>query len=134
MVAGALGRMDVTPSRAALLLLTLAFCSVAQAAPRDMQMWHPEVHDLESDDGGAIEINWSPVAAADLFEGYEIWRAMEAGGLYVLVGAVPSNDLDFIDETTQDGIDYYYKVVALDTVPTVVQVDTVIQLDTVWIT
>jgi hypothetical protein len=131
MVACAYGRVDVTTSLRLVLLLFLTLGTVAAAAPWDMQMWQAEVHDLGSDDGGAIEINWDPVAAANLFEGYEVWRAMEAGGLYVLVGAVPSNDLDFVDETTQDGVDYFYKVVALDTVFTVVQVDTVIQTDTV---
>jgi hypothetical protein len=131
MVAGALGRMDVTTARTLFPLLILALFTVAAAAPWEMQMWQARVHDLDSDDGGAIEINWDPVAAANLFEGYEVWRAMEAGGLYVLVGAVPSDDLDFVDETTQDGVDYFYKVVALDTVFTVVQVDTVIQTDTV---
>ena len=67
--------------------------------------------DLPNDAGGAIKLNWEfPETLLHSLMRFEIWRGKEKEKLR-LRGI--SNTPSFIDDSTEDGVPYYYKVVAV---------------------
>lgn len=72
-------------------------------------------YDTPNDGGGSITVEWQLSTDDTTIEGYEIYRS-ETGETYELVGFLGHSRTHYADET-EDGIDYFYKVAALqDTV------------------
>ncbi|MGB7053989.1 MAG: DUF6754 domain-containing protein [bacterium] len=72
-------------------------------------------YDTPNDGGGRITVEWQLSADDTTIEGYEIYRS-ETEEIYELVGFLGRSRTHYADET-EDGIDYFYKVAALqDTV------------------
>ncbi|UCD17516.1 MAG: fibronectin type III domain-containing protein [Candidatus Zixiibacteriota bacterium] len=75
------------------------------------------VRDNPNDDGQAVRLNWH--LSADDHEGgkvtsYRIMRATSLDGEYIEVGDVPAGNSSFIDNSTEDGTDYFYKIAAIN--------------------
>lgn len=75
------------------------------------------VRDNPDDDGGAIRLHWQ--LSVDDYDGgkvtaYRIMRSMGTDGEYEEVGDVPAGNDRFIDSGVEDGVDYFYKVAAIN--------------------
>lgn len=72
--------------------------------------------DNPNDAGGSITINWTKSkddsAGRANVTGYEILRSTTAQGEYEIVGNTTAGATQFIDNTTRDKIQYFYKVKA----------------------
>lgn len=88
------------------------------AAPSDVQ-----AADTVGDSGGSITVTWTKSAddgaGSDAVTGYIVSRAQGAlppasGATWVDLATVPKGTTSYVDNTTVDGIDYYYRVAAID--------------------
>lgn len=74
--------------------------------------------DRPGDNGGAIRVGWDPYSAPSDFSHFAIYRAMvrfSNVGLMQPIAQVPDpNATEYLDTTTDDGVDYYYAVTAVD--------------------
>jgi len=74
-------------------------------------------YDTPSDHGGSITIEWelSPSDGSEngVVTGYRIIRYEGTSGEGKVVGEVPRGTRTYVDNRTQDGVGYYYHVVAL---------------------
>jgi hypothetical protein len=61
----------------------------------------------------SVLLHWGMNKELDL-AGYTIYRAPSAGDPGTRLNAVPIRDTSYIDNTTQDGVYYYYSVTAVD--------------------
>jgi hypothetical protein len=74
--------------------------------------------DTPGDGGGSIDVAWT-LSADDgagnaLVEGYEVYRTLTPGLYFpVPLAAVPGGTAFYQDATTTDGVEYYYRVVAV---------------------
>nr|MBN2277478.1 fibronectin type III domain-containing protein [candidate division Zixibacteria bacterium] len=76
-----------------------------------------EVRDNPNDEGGAIRIHWS--LSIDDYKGgkvvrYVILRGTDPRGKFENLGDVSSGTGQFIDNATEDKVEYYYKVAAVN--------------------
>lgn len=75
------------------------------------------VRDNPGDDGGSIQIQWD--ISVDDYDGgkvtaYRVMRSMEMDGEYTIVGDAPAGNNSFTDNATEDGLEYYYKIAAVN--------------------
>lgn len=74
--------------------------------------------DTPNDEGGSITITWrrsgDDGAGANDVIGYEILRTTHPDSTYGSIGFVSAGVEEYTDPSTEDGIDYYYKVLAND--------------------
>jgi len=74
-------------------------------------------YDTPSDHGGSITIEWelSPSDGSEngVVTGYRIIRYEGTSGEGKVVGEVPGGTRTYVDNRTQDGVGYYYHVIAL---------------------
>ncbi|MFV9629942.1 MAG: S-layer protein domain-containing protein [Methanosarcinales archaeon] len=89
-----------------LMVICLFVITVAALAPPTDVI----VEDVPEDNGNNISINWAE--SIDTVEGYEIFRATSENGDYDSIGTSVTNS--YLDNTTTDGTDYWYKVNATD--------------------
>ncbi len=75
------------------------------------------VEDNPNDDGGAIIITWD-ISVDDVSGGkvtaYKIFRSTSKTGDFKEIGNQTSGDSEYTDSNTEDGIEYYYYVVAVN--------------------
>lgn len=67
--------------------------------------------DTPNDKGGSITVQWKLSKDDDILDGYDIERKPE-GGEFEKVGFIGKRRNTFKDERSEDGIRYYYRVVA----------------------
>ncbi len=75
------------------------------------------VRDNPSDDGEAIEIRWQPSIddyAGGKITAYKIFRSTSSEGEFAEVGNQVARDSIYLDSGTQDGVEYYYYVSAVN--------------------
>ena len=60
-----------------------------------------------------VTLEWTANSEADL-AGYNIYRSLSDGGLYTLLGSVPTGTEQFTDTTVEYDKNYYYVVTAFD--------------------
>jgi hypothetical protein len=109
----------------ALLLFPLGFSSPATAQVETFQKplvseqtpappGMPDVHDTPYDAGGSIDISWalSPDdgGGKNNVTGYDILRGTSPDGEYKVISSVPSSVSQYVDTSTEDGVDYYYRI------------------------
>lgn len=74
--------------------------------------------DRPADDGGAIVIGWNPYDASEHFSHFAVYRStmpFSSVETRTPLAEIPDADAtDYVDETTIDGVDYYYAVTAVD--------------------
>jgi hypothetical protein len=85
--------------------------SVQLAPPENVS-----VRDVDNDRGGHILVTWENSASEleGLVDAYEIHRSESSTGPFEMTGNVSGGTNTFDDGSTDNGTDYYYKVVALD--------------------
>jgi len=75
--------------------------------------------DRPDDDGGAVVLTWTYSPPSD-FAAYRIYRRTRdfnnVDGLTAMVAIDQSTVAQYIDDTTLDGVDYYYAITAVDVV------------------
>jgi hypothetical protein len=73
--------------------------------------------DSPSDHGGRITVEWEPSSddgsGRNNVTGYRVLRSESATGAFEAVGETVKGTTIFVDSSTEDGTQYYYKVVAL---------------------
>jgi subtilisin family serine protease len=88
------------------------------APPTDVQ-----AVDTPGDSGGSITVTWTKSAddggGSDAVTGYVVSRARGAlppasGATWVDLATLPKGSTLYVDNTTEDGVDYYYRVAAVD--------------------
>ncbi len=62
--------------------------------------------------GGALRLTWD--ANTDSIVGYNIYRAIANGTVYVKVNSEPVNDTEYVDTGLENGTTYYYHISAVD--------------------
>lgn len=74
--------------------------------------------DRPADNGGAIRVAWEPYTAPPDFAHFAIYRARSGftsvAGMEPLARVTNARATEYIDATTQDGVDYFYAVTAVD--------------------
>ena len=60
-----------------------------------------------------IELTWTPSVSAGVVQ-YNVYRSLESGEAYTLIGSVPSSQSSFIDPQVSRGMTYYYVVTSYD--------------------
>lgn len=103
-----------------ILSITLLFNAggAAGGVPEDPSFGPPapptdvKVRDVPNDAGGAIRIQWKPsvddVPANKWFIGYQILRSTAFDQGYEIIGSCAPGQSEFTDNTTDDGVEYYY--------------------------
>ncbi len=99
------------PIALALLLALAGPLGAAPAPPGDAR-----AYDTPDDQGGSITVEWrlSPDDAGTRLAGYEVHRAAGDTGRFQPVGQVPRGNTAYNDGEAADGIDYRYRVAAVD--------------------
>lgn len=76
--------------------------------------------DTQADNGGAITLSWFGYEGPDDLDEFRIYRATvhitDVAEMDPLVVLPPDDMLHYVDRTTQDGIEYWYAVTAVDDV------------------
>lgn len=87
--------------------------TIPPAPPTEVQ-----AQDTPNDEGGSITITWrrssDDGAGANDVLGYEIFRTTHPDSTYRSIGFASAGAEEYIDPSGEDGIDYYYKVLASD--------------------
>jgi hypothetical protein len=93
---------------------------ISAAAQPDSVMARPpsavEVFDTPSDHGGSITVNWerSPDdRVGGTVTGYDVLRSGSRDGAYEPIACMPGGATSCVDNSAEDGVAYYYRVVAL---------------------
>jgi len=73
---------------------------------------HVRAYDTPDDGGGSIMVEWHLSQDDAILDGYEIYRSND-GDVYEKVGFIGRNRTRYEDSNTEDGENYFYKVVAL---------------------
>lgn len=82
-------------------------------APASQTSWDLAVFDTPSDGGGSITITWRDPGLPDT-QGYDILRAASPDGPFEVVGYVPADRTEYLDQKgITDGAPYYYRVRAV---------------------
>lgn len=89
-------------------LLSLFFLLHTLAPPTDVK-----AKDNPNDDGGKINIYWTLSIDDPLLDGYEIYRKGEKDTAFTKLAFRGKGVNSYLDEETQDGIPYYYKIIAV---------------------
>jgi len=63
--------------------------------------------------GPLVTLEWSPNSEPDL-AGYNVYRSLEDGGSYILIGSKPAGMETFVDESVEFDTMYYWVVTAYD--------------------
>ncbi|MEW5924514.1 MAG: fibronectin type III domain-containing protein [Candidatus Zixiibacteriota bacterium] len=98
---------------------TMAVDTLAQAPPdvTPVMAKNVTVRDNPDDGGGSIRIDWD--LSVDDHEGgkitaYRVLRSEAGTDDYVVVGDAPAGKSEFVDNAVTDGIEYLYKVAAIN--------------------
>jgi thermitase len=87
--------------------------SLAPMPPRDLQ-----AADTKDDSGGSITLTWRTSlddgSGSNTVSEYIVLRRRGASGAFEEVGRVPAGTIVYLDNTTVDGVDYYYIVRSSD--------------------
>ncbi len=79
----------------------------------------PAVADRPDDDGGAVVVDWSGYVAPEDFASYRVYRSVRdftsTSALSPVTTISKAATQTFVDQTTIDGVDYYYAVGVRDT-------------------
>lgn len=67
--------------------------------------------DAPDDGGGSIIVNWQLSADDELLKQYKVYRS-RARAEFEFIGITPAGMTSFIDDRTEDGVEYRYKVAA----------------------
>ena len=90
--------------------------SINDGAPA--QVLGVSAEDRPADNGGAIRVAWEPYTAPPDFAHFAIYRARSGftsvAGMEPLARVTNARATEYIDATTQDGVDYFYAVTAVD--------------------
>jgi hypothetical protein len=74
--------------------------------------------DTKNDDGSAMDVSWQPSADDRLLvTKYQVMRSKSRDGQFVVVGETTKGQNTFTDNGDTAGVDYYYKIVAVNEVP-----------------
>jgi len=106
------GGLDVRRLRLPVLFALIALASaspIAEAARKAVPGLELSALDRPSDAGEIIELNWS-LTFSGKTNSFEILRSTTREGPFKTLAT--TTKLAFLDETTEDGVDYYYKVIA----------------------
>jgi hypothetical protein len=112
----------------AILIFTMGFCLpavsqeetfqkplVAEETPAPTGL--PDVLDTPHDAGGSITIRWAlssdDGAGKNHVTGYDILRSETRDGEYQVVSSVTEGVKEYVDTSTKDKVDYYYRIRAL---------------------
>lgn len=90
------------------LLVFLSSIVIVPSPPSQLQAF-----DTPNDEGHSITLRWDPPEDEEFVRIYEIYRAQELEGDYVMVGFVLPGEQDYRDGDVTDGVDYYYYVRAV---------------------
>ncbi|PKK83001.1 MAG: hypothetical protein CVT49_10680 [candidate division Zixibacteria bacterium HGW-Zixibacteria-1] len=75
------------------------------------------VKDQPNDGGGAIRIDWD-ISVDDHEDGkvtaYRVMRSEVGADSFTVVGDVPAGKVEFIDNAVKDGVEYFYRVAAVN--------------------
>jgi len=112
----------------AILLLSLGLFSTAAAQEETFQKplvseqtpappGLPAVHDTPYDAGRSITVSWGlssdDGAGRNSVTGYDILRSETRDGEYLVISSVSMGVKEYVDTSTEDKVDYYYRVRAL---------------------
>ena len=74
----------------------------------------PDVKDTPYDAGGSITVQWKASAddgrGKNNVTGYDILRSTDIAGEFKIVSTVTSGVFQYVDTSTEDKVDYYYKI------------------------
>ncbi|MDH5527574.1 MAG: hypothetical protein OEY97_09740 [Nitrospirota bacterium] len=74
----------------------------------------PTAVDTPADQGGSVDLNWTPSTSTDVTE-QRVWRSFFSGGPYSRVATLPGNTATgWTDANTNDGTWYFYVIRAFD--------------------
>jgi hypothetical protein len=91
-----------------LILLSFYFLLNSLAPPTDVI-----ARDNPNDAGGQINVTWKLSADDNQFDGYKIFRKAEKDSTFTELAFRGKGVNSYLDEETQDGIRYYYKITAI---------------------
>jgi len=109
------------------MILILIYAIVGLAPPTDIR-----THDVPSDGGGVVIVEWQLSPDDATIDGYEIYRT-ENGVDFAKVGFIGKNRSSYSDQT-EDGVAYQYKVTAVsDTLRSFSQLSAEVTSNASWI-
>jgi hypothetical protein len=118
-------RILIFPVSIPLLILILGYCHFPEAQEEtfDMLLRSEEmpapptqlmVHDTPNDAGESITIQWElssdDGAGKNNVTGYDILRSETRDGEYQLISSVTKGVNEYVDTSTEDKVDYYYRI------------------------
>jgi hypothetical protein len=91
--------------RIAVLMAVLHLAAASAAAE-----WSVSATDTPDDGGGSITVGWSDPQLPGT-SGFDIFRATRVDGPFELVGSVPADRTQYLDQKgVEDGVTYFYRV------------------------